>query len=197
MCAVMGLAVVGAASANINPAAPNTPASVTPIAGGFTFTYVISVDSQQTVQPGDFFTFYDIPGFLGTTSVNPNWTAITTLTGLTATGATGTAGPNDNATIPNLNFMYTGTTPLVGQQTLGSFSFNSSLGGVSTTPLAFVGRATISSSNLKNYNQTSYFGPAPAPSTPEPATVVPFALGGLGLLGLIARKTRRTSGAAA
>ena len=36
------------------------------------------------------------------------------------------------------------------------------------------------------------------PSTvPEPATLVPFALGGLGLLGLIARKTRRTSGAAA
>ena len=36
----------------------------------------------------------------------------------------------------------------------------------------------------------------PAP-TPEPATVVPFMLGGLGLLGLIVRKTRRTSGAAA
>ena len=33
--------------------------------------------------------------------------------------------------------------------------------------------------------------------TPEPATVVPFALGGLGLLGLIVRKTRRMNGAAA
>lgn len=41
---------------------------------------------------------------------------------------------------------------------------------------------------------------APAPGgapVPEPASLVPFALGGLGLLGLIARKTRRTSGAAA
>jgi len=38
----------------------------------------------------------------------------------------------------------------------------------------------------------------PGPSTvPEPATLVPFALGGLGLLGLIVRKTRRTSSAAA
>ena len=31
-------------------------------------------------------------------------------------------------------------------------------------------------------------------STPEPASIIPFALGGLGLLGLIARKNRRTSG---
>ncbi len=35
------------------------------------------------------------------------------------------------------------------------------------------------------------------PSVPEPATVVPFLLGGFGLLGLIVRKTRRTNGAAA
>lgn len=34
-------------------------------------------------------------------------------------------------------------------------------------------------------------------AVPEPATVVPFMLGGLGLLGLIVRKTRRTNGAAA
>ena len=38
---------------------------------------------------------------------------------------------------------------------------------------------------------------APTAAVPEPASVIPFALGGLGLLGLIARKTRRTSGAAA
>ena len=34
-------------------------------------------------------------------------------------------------------------------------------------------------------------------TVPEPATLAPFVLGGLGLLGLIARKTRRTNGAAA
>lgn len=40
------------------------------------------------------------------------------------------------------------------------------------------------------------YSPGPS-SVPEPATLAPFALGGLGLLGLIVRKTRRTNGAAA
>ena len=35
----------------------------------------------------------------------------------------------------------------------------------------------------------------PSSVVPEPATVVPFLLGGLGLLGLVVRKARRTSGA--
>ena len=39
--------------------------------------------------------------------------------------------------------------------------------------------------------------PAGVPGVPEPATLVPFGLGGLGLLGLIVRKNRRTSSAAA
>ena len=204
MCAVMGLAVVGAASANISPQFPGQPASVTPVSGGFLYTYTVSVDAQQTVMPGptgtgDFFTFYDIQGYVpGSASVNSGYTSFTTLQGPTATGATGTANPTDSAVLPNLTFSYNGPSPLVGAQGLGSFSFVSLFGTVSTTPTAFVGRASISQSNplLKNANVTSYFGPV-APAVPEPASVIPFALGGLGLLGLIVRKTRRTSGAAA
>ncbi len=40
-------------------------------------------------------------------------------------------------------------------------------------------------------------GTLPSTTVPEPATTVPFVLGGLGLLGLVVRKTRRTSSAAA
>ena len=192
--AMTALAVVGmgSARANINP----TGAPVVTTAGGVsTFTYNVGVDAVQTVNSGDFFTFYDIAGLTGVTTSPANFSAIVSTYGPTATGATGTATPNDS-TLPNLTFTYMGASPLIGPQSLGSFSFQSFFSGA-TTLQAFVGRATTQSTPPnKNANLTSYLGPTPT-AVPEPASVIPFALGGLGLLGLIARKTRRTSGAAA
>ena len=90
------------------------------------------------------------------------------------------------------NVTYTGGTyfGLSGLNNPGSFSI--SMTSVAPPP-------SISGGYLTGFTAggTSTFS-AQTPSTvPEPATVVPFMLGGLGLLGLIVRKTRRTSSAAA
>lgn len=56
----------------------------------------------------------------------------------------------------------------------------------------------VNSSEGVSDNTTTNVGSySPASAVPEPASVVTFALGGLALLGLIARKTRRTGGASA
>ena len=86
------------------------------------------------------------------------------------------------------------------------FNFMSGLGSANLAP-GTTSDVLIVRTNAKSYinslegvsdnttvNVASY---SPAAAVPEPASVIPFALGGLGLLGLIVRKTRRTSGAAA
>ena len=69
---------------------------------------------------------------------------------------------------------------------LGSYTFNN----LSFVPPGAQG-TTTKGAIAANVN---FVGPS---SVPEPASVIPFALGGLALLGLIARKSRRTGGAAA
>lgn len=71
--------------------------------------------------------------------------------------------------------------------TLGVYNFDS---------LSFVQPGPITSTTAGSIGAIASYSPAPS-TVPEPATLAPFALGGLGLLGLIVRKTRRTNGAAA
>ena len=62
------------------------------------------------------------------------------------------------------------------------------------------GGYVVSGGTLQSFTATDaavYSAVPGTPTVPEPATLAPFVLGGLGLLGLIARKTRRTSSAAA
>lgn len=49
--------------------------------------------------------------------------------------------------------------------------------------------------NFQSAGSGTFSATTPSSVVPEPATVVPFILGGLGLLGLAVRKSRRTSGA--
>ena len=75
-----------------------------------------------------------------------------------------------------------------------TFNFGS-LGSYTFSNLSFVPPGPQSSATKGAI--AAYVTYAPPSSVPEPASFVPFALGGLGLLALIVRKTRRTSGATA
>lgn len=58
---------------------------------------------------------------------------------------------------------------------------------------------SVSNGSLNSFTASGsgqFQGDVAASTVPEPATIVPFVLGGLALLGLVVRKTRRVSGAA-
>ena len=81
---------------------------------------------------------------------------------------------------------------LLGPQTEDSFNFSL----IGAKPNLNVSGNTLQSFTSAGNGQ--FTGITPSVTTvPEPASVIPFAIGGLALLGLIARKTRRVSGTAA
>ena len=102
----------------------------------------------------------------------------------------------------NLTGIFSGTFNTTQSITMTSFTapgtatFNfGSLGTYTVGNLSFTQPGPMTTSTSGAIAGTVNFTPSSA--VPEPASVIPFALGGLGLLGLIARKTRRSSGAAA
>lgn len=79
----------------------------------------------------------------------------------------------------------------------GSLTFDfGSFGVYNVGSLNFTQPGPMTSTTAGSIAGFATYAPAPAP-VPEAGTMVTFALGGLGLLGLIVRKTRRTNGAAA
>ena len=87
--------------------------------------------------------------------------------------------------------MTTPAAPVTGPQTgLFSFSFVSLDGNQGVNNVAFTGHAypTPTQGN-------SGFVNGPVPPAPEPSTVAPFALAGLGLLGLTLRARKRSQSA--
>ena len=151
--------------------------------GGLTFVYqlqndAMSKDALDRIAGGDFSAyqssaFYSTQaGGLGAGTNAPNF-AFETLSG-------GAGFKFDTSSNGNL---FKGQTSDVLIVRTNANSFTDTLEGVSDN-------TTV---NVASYT------PATTSVVPEPATVVPFAFGALGLLalGLRARKTRRTSGAAA
>lgn len=106
------------------------------------------------------------------------------------------------------NFTGTFSGQFNNQQTLTNVVFNApgsqtfdftsqGLGIYTVNNLSFVAPGPTGNTTLGSIGaQVSFTPSATTPVVPEPASIVPFALGGLALLGLAARKGRRTNGAA-
>ncbi len=90
-----------------------------------------------------------------------------------------------------VNVVYTGGSYFTNSGLVNPGSFSFSLVGANPT-------LSVSNGHFNDFTSTGsgvFSASSPSSVVPEPATVVPFLLGGLGLLGLVARKARRTSGA--
>src|SRR6266853_1683244 len=116
---ILGLVLLGSgiliARGDIIP----TLSSVTGSAPTFTWNYSANVTVDETVNTGDFFTIYDFGTIAPGSSTQPiGWTFSQALVGPTPSLVT----PTDNASILNLTWTYTSTTPINGSAALGIFS---------------------------------------------------------------------------
>ena len=152
--------------------------SVTPEAGKFRWTYAIVLPTDSQLQSGNYFTIYDFNGYVAGSAVAPAGWAPT----LANVGPTPElVRPDDDPTIPNLSFRYTGPTITAGQTGLGNFWAVSAY--QLPTDSFFTARTNRSSDGGIDTNITSTSVPVPTatpvgPTVPEPTTL---ALAGLGL----------------
>jgi len=176
-----GLAVGGLLGGGPSVQAGLLPVSVSvnPEAGNFRWTYAIVLPTDSQLQSGNFFTIYDFRGFVADSVVTPaNWEFTLANVGPTPE----LVRPEDDPTLPNLSFRYTGPTIDAGQTGLGNFWAVSTFGN--KTDSFFTAQTNRTSDGLIDTNITTtnvpvpVASPEPPPAVPEPGTL---ALAGIGL----------------
>jgi hypothetical protein len=202
----LGLAAVlaGAFGASAQAGLLPLSATVMPDGDNYRYTYGVMLTSNSTLQNGDQFVIYDFNGFIANSNTQPAGFSFTTMnTG----GNLGRTVPNDNPTMPNLVWTYTGDTPLVGQIGLGNFTALSNLpeSNVSTD---FVSRTHVedpSGDVRAEDNITGTKAPSgtdiqpppidpvdpPVSGVPEPSSLILLAAGAPLLLGARYLRVRR------
>ncbi len=181
------LAVVGlpsAARADITPVS-STPTVTSLGSGQYRYTWPVQVTGSTQVNLGDYFTLYDLEGYVSNSALTPNasWIFSQQLTGSSPPGVT----PNDSSVLKNVTFTYCGSTPIVGPRIIGNFSIVSTIPTFRSQGANFAGSSTNSISCVKIANLTGIGAPS---ATPEPGTLL---LVGAGLLGLIAGRRRASA----
>lgn len=125
-------ATILAARADIIP----TLSSTTPSGSDFLWNYSSNVTVDQMVTSGDFFTIYDFGAYNAGSNLQPaGWTFSSSLIGTTPSLVT----PGDDASILNLTWTYTGTTPINGSAVLGDFSVITNTNQLRTSDFAAEG----------------------------------------------------------
>jgi hypothetical protein len=173
LAAGLAAALGGSAQAGLLP----LTATAVPDGSNFRYTYGVMLTSNSTLQKGDQFVIYDFNGFVAGSNSQPagfNFSA--TNTG----GNPGRTVPNDNPSMPNLVWTYTGDTPLVGQIGLGNFTALSTLPEASVST-DFVSRTQVEDPNGEvrdEDNITHTKAPAgtdiqPPPDNPPPVNPTP------------------------
>src|SRR5438067_3494798 len=182
-------AAVAAAVTGTTAAAGLLPVSVTvtPEAGNYRWTYSVVLPTDMKLQAGDYFTIYDFGGFVtgsmsvSSTSPDDTYAAYWKMTSSNLGPTPDRLNPQDDATLPNLTWKYTG--PEInetGKITLGNFSAVSSVGTPDKS--FFTARNPRSADGKFDSNITETLVPHGSSGNglgvPEPTTL---ALAGLGL----------------
>jgi len=179
---LIAIATMMTARADIIP----TLFSTTPAGSNFTWDYSGIVTSNQTVNAGDYFTIYDFGGYVAGSAVAPvGWTVTASLVGLTPSDV----NPNDDPSLFNLTWTYVGTTPIVGDSSLGNaFTAVSTYGDA--TRDNFTAQATRSSGPQAG-TKVDNIGMIDVP-VPEMSALLPIlSVCGAGLLSLVPSFLRR------
>lgn len=188
MSTVLTLAAVVTAPTIAQAGLVPVQVSVLPEGGMYRFTYAIVLPTDAVLRTGDYFTIYDFDGFIPDSQMasgspySGNWTFTATNSGPTPSGVS----PDDNPSITNLSWKYTGPEINIDSSIgLGNFW---ALSKYPDTTDSWFTASTGTTSGVPDQNITPTIvpvptGPGTTPSVPEPATLV---LAGLGfpLLGL-------------